>query len=230
MRTPPDAVMLFAAGFGTRMRPLTLDRPKPLVEVAGRPLIDHALALAEGIAPATIVANLHYRADQLEAHLAHRPVTTITEAPDILDTGGGLRHALPLLGTGPIFTLNTDAIWKGPNPLALLRDAWEPDRMDALMCVILVDHAIGYAGAGDFARDEAGRLTRGAGLVYGGAQIMKTDRLASVPEAAFSLNRVWDAMQAEGSLFGCLYPDTWCDVGHPGGIAEAEALLEAGDV
>jgi MurNAc alpha-1-phosphate uridylyltransferase len=230
MRTPPDAVMLFAAGFGTRMRPLTLDRPKPLVEVAGRPLIDHALSMTQGVTPRTVVANLHYRADQLEAHLAGHPVTTIIETPDILDTGGGLRNALPLLGAGPVYTLNTDAIWKGPNPLALLRDAWEPERMDALMCVIPVAHTVGYTGAGDFACDGEGRLSRGAGLVYGGAQIMRTERLASISDPVFSLNRIWDAMQAEGRLFGCLYPGKWCDVGHPGGIAEAETLLEAGNV
>jgi MurNAc alpha-1-phosphate uridylyltransferase len=230
MRASPDAVMLFAAGFGTRMRPLTLDRPKPLIEVAGRPLIDHALTLAQGITPGTIVANLHYRADQLEAHLAHRPVRTITETPDILDTGGGLRHALPLLGPRPVFTLNTDAIWRGPNPLALLRDAWDPERMDALMCVIPVDQTIGYAGVGDFARDALGRLERGAGLVYGGAQIMRTERLASISEPVFSLNRIWDAMQAEARLYGCIYPGKWCDVGYPGGIAKAEALLEGGNV
>ena len=121
-------VLLFAAGFGTRMKHLTKDRPKPMVTVAGRPLIDHALALAQDISPPTVVANLHYKPETLKAHLIPLGVKTILEEPDILETGGGLRNALPLLGAGPVITMNTDAIWRGPNPLWLLLDAWDPER------------------------------------------------------------------------------------------------------
>ncbi|HKL64600.1 MAG TPA: NTP transferase domain-containing protein, partial [Roseovarius sp.] len=113
-------VMIFAAGFGTRMGALTQDRPKPLIKVAGRALIDHALDLVAGHAPSRIVVNLHYRADQLVAHLDGRGVRLSHETPDILDTGGGLRAALPLLGDGPVLTMNSDAVWQGPNPLSHL--------------------------------------------------------------------------------------------------------------
>ncbi len=221
--------MLFAAGFGTRMRPLTDTRPKPLVEVAGRPLIDHALDLADGVAAKT-VANLHYRANQLEAHLGPKGVATIIETPQILDTGGGLRNALPLLGYGPVMTLNTDAIWTGVNPLAALTDAFDPGRMDALLMLIAPDAALGHRGDGDFTLDADGRITRGAGYIYGGAQILKTDSLAGIAEGVFSLNLVWDRMIEAGRLFGIVHDGRWCDVGRPESIPLAETLLDAPDV
>lgn len=217
--------MLFAAGFGTRMKHLTADRPKPMVQVAGRPLIDHALGLAQAIAPPVIVANLHYKPESLRAHLAPLGVRTVLEAPDILETGGGLRNALPQLGTGPVITMNTDAIWHGPNPLDLLIAGWDPARMDALLMGVPPESALEHAGAGDFALDSAGQLSRGAGLIYGGVQILKTDLLADIAETAFSLNMVWDRMLAQGRLHGMRYPGRWCDVGHPGGIATAERLM-----
>lgn len=226
----PEAVMLFAAGFGTRMGALTRNRPKPLIEVGGRPLIDHALALAQDVSPARIVANLHYLPDRLAAHLRPRGVALSLETPDILDTGGGLRAALPLLGDGPVFTLNTDAIWDGPNPLTLLRAAWRPDRMDALLVCVPIGQTLGRPGSGDFSLASDDRLSRGPELVYGGAQILRTEALRDFAEPAFSLNRLWDRMQADGRLFGLTYPGRWCDVGHPDGITLAETLLERGDV
>ena len=117
MQRSPEAVMLFAAGFGTRMRELTRDKPKPMIEVAGQPLIAHALNLAQEINPSRIAANVHYKPEPLKAFLEPENVLVSHEIPEILDTGGGLRLALPLLGAGPVFTMNTDAIWKGPNPL-----------------------------------------------------------------------------------------------------------------
>ena len=176
----PDAVMLFAAGFGTRMGALTRDRPKPLLEVAGRPLIDHALALTEGIP--TRVVNAHYHAVQIERHLADTDIAVSVEAPDILDTGGGLRHALPLLGDGPVFALNTDAIWAGPNPLNILARAWDPVRMEALLLCVPATRAAGHRGGGDFAIGPDGTLRRGGDMVYTGAQILATDRLAQIPD------------------------------------------------
>jgi MurNAc alpha-1-phosphate uridylyltransferase len=217
--------MLFAAGFGTRMGALTRDRPKPLIEVGGRCLLDHALALTEAAGVTRRVVNAHYRADQLAAHLAGRDVALSVESPDILDTGGGLRQALPLLGAGPVLTLNTDAVWTGPNPLDTLRAAWDPARMDALLLLLDPDRASGHDGAGDFAMDAAGRLSRGPGLVYSGAQIIVPDGLAGIAEASFSLNRLWDRIGAAGRLYGVRHPGGWCDVGHPGGIAVAETLL-----
>jgi len=217
--------MLFAAGFGTRMKHLTADRPKPMVPVGGRPLIDHAIALAQDIAPPRIVANLHYRPETLAAHLKGAGVETVLEMPQILETGGGLRNALPLLGAGPVITMNTDAVWHGPNPLRLLLDAWDPARMDALLMGIPPERAQEHRGAGDFAIDGDGRLTRGAGVVYGGVQIIKTGLLRDIAEQAFSLNRLWDVMLAARRMYGLRYDGDWCDVGHPAGVKTAEALL-----
>jgi len=222
-------VLMFAAGFGTRMKHLTADRPKPLVDVAGKPLIDHTLALAKGVAPSVIVANLHYRAEMLQKHLLPHGVKTVVEHPDILETGGGLRGALPILGDGPVITMNTDAIWHGPNPLHMLIDAWNPLEMDALLMGIPPAQAMEHEGDGDFAMDAQGRLSRGVGLVYGGVQIIKTDLLKGIEETSFSLNLVWDQMLAQRRVYGLRYSGKWCDVGHPGGILTAEQLI-ASDV
>jgi MurNAc alpha-1-phosphate uridylyltransferase len=218
--------MVFAAGFGTRMGALTAARPKPLIEVAGRALLDHALSLADGQGIARTVVNAHYLAPQVAAHLAGRAgVAVSVEEPDILDTGGGLRAALPLLGPGPVFTLNSDAIWTGPNPLATLRAAWDPARMDALALLVPPAAATGHDGPGDFLPDGAGRLTRGPGLVYSGAQIVDPARLAGIPGPVFSLNRLWDALIPEGRLCGVVHAGGWCDVGRPESIPLAERLL-----
>ncbi len=230
MTGAPQAVMLFAAGFGTRMGALSRDRPKPLIEVAGRPLIDHTLDLARALAPARIVANTHYLPDQIEAHLRPRGVTLSPEQPRILDTGGGLKAALPLLGAEPVFAANTDAIWAGPNPFRLLQRAWQPARMDGLLACVPIRATVGHTGTGDFTLAADGRLTRGAGWVYGGVQILKTERLAEIPDRVFSLNRLWDLMLSERRLFGLCYPGRWCDVGHPGGIVLAQDLLNGADV
>ena len=223
-------VMIFAAGFGTRMGALTRDRPKPLIEVAGRALIDHTLDLVAAHAPPRIVVNLHYRAEQLDAHLAGRDVLLSHETPEILDTGGGLRAARPLLGEGPVLTMNSDAIWRGPNPLTHLAERWDGARMGALLLCLPPDRARGHAGAGDFTREADGRLARGPGLVYSGVQIIDPACLAEIPETVFSLNRAWDALAAQGRLFGAVYPGHWCDVGRPEGIALAEDMLEARNV
>ncbi len=214
--------MLFAAGFGTRMGDLTRTRPKPLIPVAGRALLDHALDIARGVAPRRIVVNTHYLNDQIAAHLAGTDVVLSPEQPDILETGGGLRHALPLLGEGPVFTLNTDYAWRGPNPLALLAAAWQPE-MEALLLCLPVARATGYTGAGDFTADVPAR--RGLGRVYTGAQIVTTDGLAAIPDRVFSLNRLWQGMLDRGTLHLLDYPGQWCDVGRPEGIALAEQML-----
>ena len=221
--TPP--VMIFAAGFGTRMGALTQDRPKPLIEVAGRTLIDHALNLVSQYAPPRIVVNLHYRADQLAAHLDGRDVLLSHETPDILDTGGGLRAARPLLGDGPVLTMNSDAVWRGPNPLTHLAPLWDGARMGALLLCLPPGRALGHAGPGDFTLAPDGRLARGPGLVYSGMQVIDPACLGDIPDRAFSLNRAWDRLAAEGRLFGAVYPGHWCDVGHPQGIALAEDML-----
>lgn len=222
--------MLFAAGFGTRMGRLTADRPKPMIPVAGRPLIDHALALTALPGIRRRVVNLHWKAELLAAHLAGRPDIALSwERGAILDTGGGLRAALPLLGPGAVFTLNTDAVWTGPNPLATLAAAWDPARMDALLLLAPRAAATGHAGRGDFDRDAGGRLLRGDAFVYLGAQIIAPAALDGIPGPAFSLNRAWDGLIARGRLCGVVHPGGWCDVGRPEGIALGEALLAAGD-
>ena len=177
----PDTVMIFAAGHGTRMGALTAARPKPLIEVAGMPLIDHALDIAFSAGIDTIVANLHAFPDQLAAHLAPRGVR-LSHEPKLLETGGGLRAARPLLGAGPIFTLNADAVWRGPNPLATLSAAWDPDRMDALLLLVPVDRATGHDRHGDFTRGPDGRLARGPGHVSPGAQILRLGGLDDIED------------------------------------------------
>lgn len=224
MRNPPDSLMLFAAGFGTRMGALTRNRPKPLVEVAGRPLIDHALDLARGAGIGRVVANTHYLGDQIVAHLAGTGVGVSDETDRILETGGGLRKALPLLGPGPVFTLNTDAIWTGPNVLSALRAAWRPG-MGALLALVPVARAVGHSGTGDFTLAPDGRIARGPGHVYTGAQILDPAGLRDIPEDVFSLNLLWDRMLAEGRVFGLVHPGGWCDVGRPDSIPLAEAML-----
>lgn len=222
----PGAVMLFAAGRGTRMGTLTRTRPKPLIEVAGRPLLDHALALVDAAGAERIVVNIHHLGDQIRDHLRGRPDIRLSPEPELLETGGGLRAALPLLGPGPVITLNTDAVWTGPNPISELRAAWDPVRMDALLLLIDPARAHGHAGGGDFLIDPQGRLTRGPGLIYSGLQITRTEGLGAIGEDVFSMNVLWDRMLREGRLFGHVHDGSWGDVGHPQGIATAEALLQ----
>ncbi|MEP1329322.1 nucleotidyltransferase family protein [Pseudophaeobacter sp.] len=225
--TPTPNVMLFAAGFGTRMKALTKTCPKPMIPVAGRPLIDHTLDLAKALKPDRVVANLHYLPDVLTSHLTPQDVHLSPEMPEVLDTGGGLRHALPLLGPDPVFTANTDVIWKGKNPFALALQAWDPARMDALLVCIPSARCWGRKGAGDFSADTDGRLSRGGDLVYGGVQIVKTTGLADIPDPVFSLNLLWNQIATQDRLFAVEYPGHWCDVGHPEGIALAEELIAA---
>ena len=220
--------MLFAAGLGTRMGALTATMPKPLIPVAGKPLLDHALALADQAGITNRVANLHSLGDQIAAHLAGRNVALSWEREQILETGGGLRAALPLLGHGPVMTLNTDAVWTGANPLQELASSWDEARMDALLLLLPAARATGHSGTGDFLLDGENRLIRAKGLageVYLGAQIIRPDLLAQIPEKVFSLNLLWDKMIVQGRAFGLIHQGGWCDVGRPEGIATAEALL-----
>ncbi len=216
---PP--LMLFAAGLGTRMGPLTAHQPKPMIRVAGRPLIDHALDIARDAGITHMVANTHYRADQIAAHVD----IPLSHEPELLETGGGLRAALPLLSDGPVMTLNTDAVWTGANPLSQLLAAWDPAIMDGLLLLAPPDRATGHLGTGDFIGSPLRRANGAAGLVYLGAQILKTDGLAGISEHKFSLNVLWDRMIADGRLHGALHDGGWCDVGRPESIPLAEALL-----
>lgn len=220
------ATMIFAAGLGTRMRPLTNDRPKAMVSVAGRPLIDHALEQVAGSNP--VVVNTHHFADRLTAHLADRDVTLVHETPTLLETGGGLRNALPHLGDDPVMTMNADACWTGPRARDTLLTAWDPIRMEGLLLMVPRDRAIGATQA-SFAIGPDGQLSRDAsGLIYTGAGIVRTEGLSAIEADVFSLRDLWFDMLDRGRLFGVEHPGQWADVGTPEGIAAAEAML-AGD-
>ncbi len=229
--------MILAAGLGTRMRPLTDNCPKPLLPLGGGAMIDLALdhAVAAGVRRA--VVNLHYLGGMIRDHLAGRAAPEILfsdEQPEILDTGGGIAQALPLLGATPFYAINSDAIWVGANPLAVLAAAWDPARMDALLLLVPRGQARSYTRPGDFFLSVEGDVPtrRGDGetapLVYTGAQIIAPGAFADAPKGAFSLNLVWDALLARGRLAAVTYPGGWVDVGTPAGLAEAEAALREG--
>lgn len=222
--------MLFAAGFGTRMGELTKNTPKPLLSVSGITLLDRTLALSQGISPARTVVNTHYLHQQIADHLKGTSVQVVVEDPDILETGGGLRNALPFLGDGPVFTSNTDAVWRGPNPFQMLMNAWQPEKMDALLLCLPKENALGHKGQGDFVLSDTGQLSRGPGVVYSGIQILKTDGLHMIEDTSFSLNILWDQMHKTDRLYGLNYTGTWCDVGTPAGIKIAEQMLETKSV
>lgn len=224
--------MIFAAGLGTRMGALTRDRPKPLIEVAGRPLLGHALALARDAGIGRIVVNVHAHAGMMRDWLASEaPDVLVSHEPDLLETGGGLKRALPLLGQGPVLTLNSDMVWGGRNPLTRLIGAWDAARMDGLLCLVPRADAVGHSGPGDFNRAANGPIARrgaakAAAFVYAGAGIIQPRALDGF-EGKVSLNPVWDGMMATGRLHGIVHEDPWVDVGRPEGIALAEAVLAA---
>lgn len=219
---PP--ILFFAAGLGTRMGALTKDRPKPLIAVAGKPLIDHALDLADAAHVERQVVNLHYKGEVIREHLAGRSVTFSDESAALLETGGGLRKALALLEDNPVLTMNTDAVWQGPNPIQTLLLAWAP-QMEALLLVVEKHNVSGHLGKGDFRRGPDGKLARAPDCIYTGLQMIRTEVLAEIEEDAFSMNIVWDRIAARGGLYGSVYQGKWCDVGQPSSIAAAEAML-----
>jgi MurNAc alpha-1-phosphate uridylyltransferase len=224
-----DAVMLFAAGFGTRMGALTKDRPKPLVKVAGKPLIDHAMRFVRDFPDARVVVNAHYKSGQIIDFFDGTDVKVSVETPQILDTGGGLKAALPLLDADVIFTMNTDAVWDGPNPLRVLKSAWKDDMQALLLCVPKAQ-TIGHAGMGDIDISPNGRATWGIETIYSGVQIIRSDIVSNTPENVFSLKAIWQKLEANGKLKAVAYPGRWCDVGHPDGITLAEDMLRTTDV
>lgn len=229
----PRAAMVLAAGLGTRMRPLSEHCPKALLPVAGRALVDHAIdhAAAAGLSP--VVVNLHHHAAQMRAHLETRAVLLSDESGALLDTGGGLRQALPLLGPSPFVVLNCDALFGGPAPVPLLLAAWNAAAMDGLLLLVPRDAARAHAGRGDFFLDGGRPLRRGtaaaAPFVYAGAQVLAPRALDATPAGPFSANLVWDRLIAARRLGAVVHPGPWVDVGTPAGLAEAEALLAAAD-
>lgn len=235
MTHAPKTAMVLAAGLGTRMRPLTDDRPKALVEVAGRALIDHVLDRLADAGVETAVVNVHWFADRLEAHLAARgrgPRILISdERAELLETGGGLKKARPLLGDAPVFVANIDSVWidRG-DALADLVRLWNPDTMDAALLLARREGSIGFEGDGDFFLAEDGRLTfRGdapsAPFAYMGAHITRPGYADHGPDGPFSLSPLWRKSAAEGRLFGCVLDGDWMHVGDPQAREEAEAKL-----
>lgn len=208
------------------MRPLTDTLPKPLIPVGQTTLLDHALDLTQLPEIDNRVVNVHYRADQVRTHLYGKPVTISDESSELLDTGGGLKNALPLLQGDPIMGLNTDAIWVGPNPIPQLLSAWKL-HMTCLLMVVPLERTVGHPGKGDFDVDESDHLRRGRSTVYTGLQLTRREVVAKVPDRIFSMNRVWDMAAKAKGLHGVIYPGTWCDVGQPDSIPLAETLLRA---
>lgn len=227
--------MVLAAGLGLRMRPLTLETPKPLLKVNGKPLIDYAFEKLRQAGVGEAVVNVHYLPEQIEAwarrHVA--PSFKVSdERSELLDTGGGIVKALPLLGEEPFFVLNSDTFWiDGPEPaLERLRSGWRDAEMDCLLLLCPLAQTVGYEGVGDFHLASDGRLTRRRGkepgaLAYAGAFLVHPRLFGGAPSGKFSMNLPWDRAIAEGRLFGVAHDGLWLHVGTPEAIGQAEAAL-----
>lgn len=234
-----DTAMLMAAGLGKRMRPLTATRPKPLIRVAGRPLIDHALDRIETAGIGRTIVNVHYLADTVEAHLKARkgPMEIIfsDERKKLLETGGGLMQAKPLLGDKPFLCANSDNIWiDGPrDSIRMLADLWDDTHMDALLLVVSHARASCHGGPGDFHMDALGRLSRRkpgrvAPFVFTGVQIMSPRLLVDPPSDVFSTNVFWNRAIESGRLYGVSHQGLWFDVGTPASIPTVEEAFASG--
>ena len=232
--------MVMAAGLGKRMRPLTATRPKPLVEVAGKTLLDHIFERLKAAGVARAVVNVHYLADALEAHLAHRvrgiEVVVSDERAELLETGGGLVKARELLGDAPFLVVNADNLWlDGPaDAIRLLAAHWDEATMDALLLLVPLARANNHGGHGDFHLDARGRITgrrrrgRLAPFVYTGIQILSPRVLVDPPAGPFSTMIFWERAIAAGRAYGMVHQGLWFDVGTPGAIPRTEAALAGG--
>jgi len=234
----PQKAMVLAAGRGERMRPLTATMPKPLVRVAGRPLLDHVLDKLDQAGVQTAIVNVHYLADQIERHLADRtsPRIVISDERDqLLETGGGTVKALPLLGNEPFFLVNSDTIWLDgvTGNWQRLAETFDPERMDALLLLAASTTSIGYTGRGDFSMAPDGRLQprperQVAPFVYAGAAMFSPRLFDGAPQGPFSLNRLFAKASEADRLFGLRLDGLWMHVGTPDAIALAEeAILES---
>jgi N-acetyl-alpha-D-muramate 1-phosphate uridylyltransferase len=225
--------MVLAAGLGQRMRPLTDQTPKPLIKVKGRALIDYGMDRLRAAHVPFVVANCHHLGEQVIAWARAQdnpPVTISDERSELLDTGGGILKALPLLGERPFYVLNSDSIWteKGRPALERLAGAWDADRMDCLLLTCPLASARGYDGQGDFALGPDGRLTRARGnhtFVYIGAYLASPSLFQEAPGVRFSMNVLWNKAAERGRLFGIAHDGLWLHVGTPEAIAMAEAEL-----
>lgn len=232
----PDTAMILAAGLGTRMTPLTDDRPKALVEVGGQTLIDRILDRLQHSGVRRVVVNCHAHAGRLIAHLEARKggleILISDERARLLDTGGGLRAALDMLGEKPFFAINCDALWTDglADTLLQLAGGWDGRRMDGLLLTVPSYRATGYGGRGDFDMDGLGRLSwpdtpRVVPHVYAGLQILAPRAIAAIDDAVFPLRRVWDRSIDSGRLYGMVHDGGWAHVGTPDAVALAERSL-----
>lgn len=231
--------MALAAGRGTRMRPLTDDRPKALVEVGGKALVDHALDRFAAAGVERAVVNIHHFADRMRSHLAARAgepgIVISDETGELLETGGGMVKARPLLGDDPVFVTNIDAVWVdgAVSEMSRLAAAWDEDRMDVLLLLAPLENTLGFDGAGDFFLERDGRLDwRGerarAPYAYAGTHIVHPRVLAGETERRFSLTEIWRRLSTEGRLYGLPMDAFWMHVGDPRARDEAEARLASG--
>ncbi|WP_294173381.1 nucleotidyltransferase family protein [uncultured Sphingomonas sp.] len=232
----PRTAMVMAAGLGKRMRPLTATRPKPLVEVAGKALLDHVLDRLRAAGVERVVVNVHYLADALEAHLrchaADLEVAISDERELLLETGGGLKQALPLIDCDPFLAVNSDNLWVdgATDTLKLLASHWDGERMDCLLLLVPQARAGNHRGQGDFHMDPTGRLRRRtkakvAPFVFTGIQMVAKRMLDGAPDGPFSTNLLWDRAIAEKRCFGVVHPGLWFDVGTPPAIRDTEQAL-----
>ncbi len=233
----PKIAMVMAAGLGKRMRPLTVTRPKPLIDVAGKPLIDHVFDRLGAAGVERAVVNVHYLADQLEAHLRARvrgmELVVSDERRQLMETGGGLVQARDLLGDAPILCVNSDNLWvDGPSDaIRLLAAQWDDAKMDALLLLVPLARATCHRGQGDFRLDAFGQITerrkpgRLAPFVYTGVQILSPRVIRDWPEGPFSTNLFWNRAMETGRLWGAVHQGLWFDVGSPKAIRETEVAL-----
>ena len=233
----PKTAMVMAAGLGKRMRPLTATRPKPLIEVAGRALLDHVLDRLRVAGVEKVVVNVHYLPGALEAHLAGKAgglqVAISDEREQLLETGGGMVKAAPMIDADPFLVVNSDNLWvDGPaDTLKVLASHWDGARMDALLLLVPHARAQNHRGLGDFHMDRNGRLrrrerSRVAPFVYTGIQMVSKSLLDGAPEGPFSTNMLWDKAIEAGRCFGAVHQGLWFDVGTPAAIRKTEAYLQ----
>ena len=231
-----DRAMVLAAGLGLRLRPITLTTPKPLVKVGGITMLDRVLDRLAEHGVGTAVVNTHHLAEQVARHVATRtrPRIVVSHEEVLLDTGGGVKKALPLLGSAPFFVVNSDLLWTDGRKPALKRlaEAWDDARMDTLLLLQPIARAYGYDGAGDFTMADDGRLKRRAGdapapYLYAGVQVIHPRLFENAPDGKFSLNALFDRAAAAGRLFGLAHLGGWYHVGTPESLKGVEAALAA---
>jgi len=231
--------MVLAAGLGKRMRPLTATRPKPLVRVAGKPLLDHVFDRLRAAGIKRAVVNVHYLADAIEAHLRSHvkdiEILISDERSELLETGGGVRRAMPLIADDRFLIVNSDNLWLDGtiDAIQLLAAAWNEAEMDALLLVVPLARANCHGGTGDFHMDQSGRLSRRrpgrvAPFVFTGVQLVSRRLFEDAPDGHFSMNLLWDRAIAAGRLYGLVHEGLWFDVGTPPAIARTEAILAQG--